>query len=140
MTSKVFCQFFSKVLLKILYITTGTISADQSEHTATHPEETLAINDQLSNADWISPSYAGILIKGRSHWPLQHKAKASKYTFINLKEWKFTLGFLLYLFFFFKHSDLWRAILNGGYYKTEIELRLEKLGMLLCEHLQHFYW
>lgn len=66
---QVFCQLFSKVLFKILYTTTGTISPNQSEHTATHWKQTLAINNQHSNVDWISPGYAGILIKRRNHLP-----------------------------------------------------------------------
>ena len=46
------------------------------------------------------------------------------------------LSFFFFLFFF-KYNNLLRANLIGGYWKTEIELRLEKLsGMLLFEHVK----
>lgn len=64
---QVFFQLFSKVSFKILYITKGTISANQSEHIPIHSEQTPAINSQHSNMGWISPGYAGILIKGRKN-------------------------------------------------------------------------
>lgn len=69
---QVFCQLFSKVLFKTLCIITGTISANRSEYTCTHSEQTPVITNQHSNADWISLTYTGILIRGRNLLPLEH--------------------------------------------------------------------